>query len=284
MRGLPGFRRYRLRREWSSARSTCPNPEADVMGRIAAFVYGLIAYAAFLVTILYAIGFIGNLWVPKSLDTGEPGSVGTAVVVNLLLLLAFAVQHTIMARPGFKAWWTKFIPKAIERSTFVLVASGLLLLLFWLWQPIAGDVWRVESQAGVLVLQALFFSGWFLVFYSSFLIDHFDLFGLRQVFLHLKNRPYTDHPFSTVSLYKIVRHPLMLGFLIASWASPVMSVGHLVFAIGITGYILVGIQFEERDLRRALGEDYERYRQTTPALLPLPKRRAEQPGSRQPAK
>jgi len=254
------------------------------MGRIAAFLYGLLAYAAFLATIGYAIGFMGNLWVPKSIDSGEPGPVSTAVTVNLLLLLAFAVQHTIMARPAFKQWFTRYVPQPIERSTFVLVASGLLALLFWQWRPIPGEVWGVENQIGAVLLQGLYFFGWFLVFYSSFLIDHFDLFGLRQVFLHLKNRPYTHHPFSTRSLYKVIRHPLMLGFVVASWATPVMTVGHLVFAVGITAYILVGIQFEERDLRRFLGEDYERYRRTTPALLPLPKRRADHPVPQQAAK
>jgi protein-S-isoprenylcysteine O-methyltransferase Ste14 len=245
------------------------------MGRLVSFLYGLVAYAAFFVTILYAIGFMGNLWVPKSIDTGPAGPVGEAVLVNLLLLLAFAVQHTVMARPGFKAWWTRIVPEPVERSTFVLVASGLLGLLFWLWRPIPAVVWQVENEALVVFIQAAFFAGWFVVFYASFLIDHFDLFGLRQVWLHLRGRPYTHPVFRTVSLYKVIRHPLMLGFLIASWAAPVMTYGHLLFAVGMTGYILVGIQFEERDLRRFVGAEYERYRETTPALLPLRLRRPE---------
>lgn len=244
------------------------------MSRIVVFAYGLVAYAAFLVTIVYAIGFLGNFAVPKPIDAGVGGSVGTAVLINVLLLAAFAIQHTIMARPAFKARWMKIIPPAAERSTFVLVASLLLGLIFWQWRPIAGVVWQVDHLLPRVVLYGLFLVGWSLVFYSSFLIDHFDLFGLKQVYCHLKGKPYSPPVFRTVSLYEWVRHPLMLGFVIASWAAPAMTYGHLLFAVVITAYIFIGIHIEERDLLGAHGDDYRRYLEETPMLLPWPKKRA----------
>ena len=244
------------------------------MSRTTIFVYGLVAYAAFLLTILYAIGFLGNFVVPKPIDAGIEGSLGTAILVNVLLLAAFAVQHTIMARPGFKARWTKIVPEVAERSTFVLAASALLGLVFWQWRPIFGVVWQVDHEVSRAFLYGLFFFGWFLVFYSTFLIDHFDLFGLRQVYCHFKRRPYSPPVFKMVSLYRWVRHPLMLGFVIASWATPMMTYGHLLFAVVITAYIFIGIHFEERDLIKSLGEDYRRYRDETPMLIPWPKKRA----------
>jgi protein-S-isoprenylcysteine O-methyltransferase Ste14 len=244
------------------------------MGRVVIFFYGVVAYGAFFVTILYAIGFLGGFVVPKTIDSGTAGPVGTAVLINVLLILLFGVQHTIMARPWFKNWWTRILPKPAERSTFVLAASALLALLMWQWRPMPTIVWQLDAAAGKALLWGLYFFGWFLVFYSSFLIDHFDLFGLRQVFLHLKSREYHHRPFMAHSLYKVIRHPLMAGFLVAAWATPTMTQGHLLFAAVITGYVFVGVRLEERDLVRFLGEDYRRYRERTPMLLPLPKRNA----------
>jgi protein-S-isoprenylcysteine O-methyltransferase Ste14 len=243
-----------------------------MIGRIAIFLYGVVAYSMFFGTILYAIGFVGKFGVPKSIDGGVEGPVGMAVLVNLSILGLFAVQHMIMARPGFKRWWTGIIPAAMERSTFVILASAILMLLFWQWRPINAVVWAVEHPAARAVLMALSITGFGIVFYSSFLIDHFDLFGLRQVWLHLRDRAYEQHPFMERSLYRIVRHPLMLGFLIAFWSTPTMTAGHLLFAIGTTGYILIGTRMEERDLVRLHGAEYEAYRRRTAMLVPWPKR------------
>jgi len=242
------------------------------MARLFVFVYGLIAYSAFLAAFLYLIGFVGNFAVPKSIDSGAPGGGTTAILVNVLLVGLFAVQHTIMARPGFKRWWTRFVPAPMERSTFVLVASLLLGLLYWQWRPLHGIVWSVDSPLLRGILTGLSFVGWGLVLYSSFLIDHFDLFGLRQVTLHLRTRPYRHHPFMERSLYKIIRHPLMAGFLIAFWSAPTMTEGHLLFAGLMTVYVLFGIHVEERDLLQMLGEDYRRYHARTPMLIPGPRR------------
>ena len=243
------------------------------MKKLIFLAYGVVAYFAFFATILYMIGFMGNFGVPKGINDGETGPLGLAMAINLGLVLAFGVQHTIMARPAFKRWWTAHcIPKPVERSTFVLVASAILAATFWLWRPIPGTVWSVESAAGQAVLYGLFAAGWGLVFYSSILINHFDLFGLRQVFLYFRNRPYTHIPVKVVSLYKLVRNPLMLGFLVAMWATPVMTAGHLLFAAAMTVYILIGIQFEERTLARELGPEYQAYRARTPMLVPVPRK------------
>ena len=241
------------------------------MGRFIAFVYGVASYLLFLVTFLYAIGFTTNFLVPKSIDSGTPGPFGESLLINLLLLGVFAIQHTVMARPGFKAWWTQFVPQSVERSTYVLLASLALVLLFWQWRPMTDVVWHVDNELGRMVLWALCAFGWFTVLLTTFMINHFDLFGLRQVYLNLRKTPYSEVKFQLNFLYKLVRHPLMLGFLIAFWAAPTMTVGHLVFTLATTGYIFIALQFEERDLLKAHGQAYEDYRKRVRMILPIPK-------------
>jgi methanethiol S-methyltransferase len=238
------------------------------MKRFIVFVYGLASYAVFLGVFLYAIGFIGNLWVPKSMDSPREVGLLQALLVDLGLLGLFAVQHSVMARPAFKRWWTRVIPEAAERSTYVLFSSLALIVLFYAWQPIGGVVWAVESSAATHAFHLAYAAGWALLLYCTFLIDHFDLFGLRQVWLHLRGRPYTPVPFRTPWLYRQVRHPLYVGWLMIFWATPVMTLAHLLFAIMTTGYILVAIQFEERDLIAAHPE-YADYRRQVPMLVPL---------------
>lgn len=241
---------------------------------IIAFIYGAVSYAIFLPSFVYAIGFVGNVLVPKSIDSAPAGAMPEALLVNVALLGLFAIQHSVMARPGFKEHWTRIVPESVERSTYVLISSLLLALLCWQWQPIAGTVWNVNNPAGKVVLQAMFWLGWLIVLSSTFMINHFDLFGLRQVYLRLKSAPYTPLPFAKVALYRFVRHPLMLGFLVAFWSTPIMSAGHLLFAVATTGYIFIGIFLEERDLRRAHGEAYEQYRREASMIVPLPRRKS----------
>ena len=244
------------------------------MRKTFSFLYGVVCYLVFFVVFIYMIGFVGDLFVPKSIDTGTETSAVQSVMVNVALLGLFAIQHTIMARPAFKNWLTKIIPEQVERSTFVLASSLILALLYWQWRPMLGVVWSVDNPTGKAILLGLFWLGWGTVLFSSFIINHFDLFGLRQVWFHLTNREYQHLEFQAKSLYRLVRHPLMLGIVIGSWATPHMTTGHLVFAITATVYILIGIRFEERDLARFHGEDYVNYQHRVPMLLPFMKKRS----------
>jgi protein-S-isoprenylcysteine O-methyltransferase Ste14 len=245
------------------------------MKKTISLLYGLISYLAFFGTILYAMGFVGNLVVPKTID-GEPElPLVNAILTDALLLLLFALQHSIMARPAFKSWWTKFVPSYLERSTFVLVASLCLVLMMWQWQPVGGVVWSIKNETAKTILLISYLSGWAIVFLSTFLINHFDLFGLRQVWLYATGRSYTPLPFRVPAFYKLVRHPLYLGFIVAFWSTPVMTVTHLLFAGLTTGYILMAIRFEERDLLLSFGETYRNYKRWVPMIIPFSKRKTE---------
>ncbi|RIL06786.1 MAG: hypothetical protein DCC71_05275 [Proteobacteria bacterium] len=233
-----------------------------------ALAFGAVSYGVFFATFLYLVGFLGNVVVPKSVDSGTPGALGAAVLVNTALLLLFGVQHSVMARPAFKRWWTRFVPQPIERSTYVLASSAVLIALMAWWRPIAEPVWAIETPALRAAMMALFFGGVGLVLFSTFLIDHFDLFGLRQVVLHFRNRDYSERHFVMPVLYRFVRHPLYIGWIVTFWAAPTMSAGHFLFALVMTGYILVAIPMEERDLAQLHGEPYRRWREATPAFVP----------------
>jgi protein-S-isoprenylcysteine O-methyltransferase Ste14 len=237
--------------------------------RVLFFTYGVVCYLFFFGTFLYAIGFVGGFAVPTTLDGPATEPLLTALAVNAGLLALFAVQHSVMARTWFKQWWTRIVPKPIERSTYVLFSSLALILLFWQWRPMGGEIWAVENPAAALVLRVLFAFGWGLVLVSTCLIDHFDLFGLRQVWLYLVGRPYTARNFATPGPYKLVRHPLYVGWFFAFWMTPTMTLAHLVFALATSVYILLAIQFEEHDMVREFGDTYEEYRRRVPMLVPF---------------
>lgn len=240
-------------------------------GRILAFLYGIVAYLIFLGSFLYAIGFVGDFWVPKTIDSGgETAAFWPALLINLSLLLLFAVQHSGMARPGFKRWWTKIIPRPIERSTYVLLASAVLILLMWQWRPLPSTIWSVENETARALIWGLFGFGWFIVLASTYMISHFHLFGLQQVHQHLRRLNLSGPKFQTPGFYAYVRHPLMTGFFIAFWATPHMTLGHLVFSLATTGYILLALQLEERDLISHFGDKYRRYREQVPMFFPRP--------------
>jgi len=240
------------------------------MKRFLFFLYGIISYLIFFGAFLYAVGFVGGLVVPKTVDSGFQGGMGGAVIVNILLLALFALQHSIMARRPFKKWWTKIVPAEIERSTYVLLSSLILILLYYLWRPLPDVIWNVNSTALTNILWVLYFFGWFIVLTGTFLINHFNLFGLQQVYRALKKQEQQYPKFVTPFYYKFVRHPLMLGFIIAFWATPLMTAGHLLFAIATTGYILIAIQLEERDLVSYHGEAYKRYQREVSQIIPMP--------------
>jgi protein-S-isoprenylcysteine O-methyltransferase Ste14 len=246
----------------------------EIMGkRILFFTYGSLSYLIFLGTFLFAICFIGNFGVPRTLDGAASGPFLISLLIDVALLTLFAVQHSIMARKWFKDWWTQYVPRPIERSTYVLFASLALILLFWQWRPLGVVIWSLEDPTGRMALRSLFAFGWVLVLLSTFLINHFDLFGLRQVWLYLKGRPYDTLHFATPGPYRLVRHPLYVGWLLVFWMTPIMTLAHLLFSVATTAYILLAIQFEERDLVREHGESYETYRRSVPMLVPFSKRR-----------
>jgi protein-S-isoprenylcysteine O-methyltransferase Ste14 len=242
--------------------------QGHVVGRIMAFLYGIAAYVIFFATFLYAIAFVDDLFVPKTIDSGTAGSAVQALIVNLVLLSIFAIQHSVMARPQFKQWWTKFVPTSVERATYVLLASLALVFLFWQWRSMPAVVWRIADPHIAMAVTGLSFLGWLIVLTSTFLVNHFELFGLHQVANNLIGRPMPSPRFRMPLFYHFVRHPIYLGFIIAFWATPAMTVGHLLFAAVTTAYIFVGIWLEERDLIDIFGEDYRRYRERVSMLLP----------------
>jgi protein-S-isoprenylcysteine O-methyltransferase Ste14 len=240
-----------------------------MLSRAIIFIYGILCYLVFFATFLYALGFVGDLYVPKSIDSGAQGPLASALLIDTALLGLFAVQHSLMARPWFKRAWTRVVPEPAERATYVLFSSLALLLLFWQWRPVGGVVWSVESQAGRVVVYALYLFGWLLLLASTFMIDHFDLFGLRQVWRHLRGLPCAQSEFKTPGLYRYVRHPIYLSWVCIFWAAPRMTAAHLFFALATTAYIFVAVRFEERDLIRFYGDAYRSYRARVPMIFPL---------------
>jgi protein-S-isoprenylcysteine O-methyltransferase Ste14 len=240
------------------------------MGKLVQMAYALVAYVVFLGAFLYAIGFVGDLVVPKTIDSGPASPLTAALAIDAALLGLFAIQHSVMARPAFKRWWTTIVPAGAERSTYVLLSSLALILLFWQWRPLATPIWSLSGLAAQLV-SGLFVVGWLVVLASTFMLSHFQLFGLTQAYAAFRDRAVENIPFHTPMLYGLVRHPIMLGFIIAFWATPVMSVGHLVFAVATTLYILIALQLEEADLIAAFGAKYRDYRRRTPMLIPFPR-------------
>jgi len=245
------------------------------MGKILAFLYGLVSYVIFFGTFLYAIAFVAGVAVPKTIDSGPVGGLVPSLAIDTLLLGVFAIQHSVMARPAFKAWWTQFVPKAVERSTYVLFASLALILLYWQWRPLPSPIWTVTAPAAVAVLWVLCGLGWVTVLTSTFLINHFDLFGLRQVWAYASGKEIPPEEFVTPLFYRIVRHPLYLGFIVAFWATPMMTLGHLYFAFATTAFILIAIQLEEHDMVAMFGDTYRTYQRRVSMILPwIPKAKA----------
>lgn len=241
------------------------------MKRILAFIYGIFCYLISLITLTYSVGFIGNLIVPKTLDLNLDGTLINGILIDISLIALFGIQHSLMARKSFKKWWKKIIPHPIERSTYVLMASLTLLLLFWQWHSLGGIIWKIQIPIASNIIYGIFALGWLIVLISTFMINHFDLFGLRQVYLYLRGQEYEYLGFRTPGFYKYVRHPIMLGFVIVFWATPTMTFSHLIFALGTTIYTLVGIKLEEVDMISIYGDLYQEYRQQVSMLIPIPR-------------